>query len=443
MNLLIFLCISALITFSSAADDDELVSVAIILRHGARTMNNPDYFNITNADWLAKGNGALTPVGKHMHFLAGKQLYHRYQSLLDHKYPTQNVHFVSSGLNRTIESMQAFGLGMFEGAGLSLNQIQSEKVEPPIKVDNIDNIRKELKLAALPNNQRTIPIHNRLDTKDYMYDPHSNCPGFEGLTKTNNNDIEKLEGKFKDFYAKIKADKYIPEYLKEKTWTTDLCYRLADNIQAVDGNGEELNFKFDENLKKNLFNCSLANSMQSFMVGWFRPKMVSHYLMRNVFDLFASVKNETNNSKKVGVYLMSDAHIMAIHKLFNWTLDKYVPYASVLAFELRVKDSDKKKYSVSVLYNGLEIKQLRDTELESFLSVINAHTFKNDEEFNEACFGGKKDEIYDKSFYLAISIATLGFLLVAWGVSWFCVLSSRKKVDIDKSSLEDFSLDPT
>jgi len=436
MNFLAFLLISALIAFSSAYDDGELVSVAIILRHGARTMNNPAYFNITNDTRLTKGNGALTPVGKRAHYLAGKQIYHIYNSLIDSKYPTQSVHFVSSGLNRTIESMQAFAFGMFEAAGLSLTQDQNKKVAPPIDVKGIDDIREELKLAALPNYQRTVPIHNRLDVKDYTYDPHSNCPGFKVLPQKDRDEADRLDDEFKDLYKRIKENEKLPDFIREAKWTTEECYKLADNIQVVERNGAEFNFTLEDKLKEDLYHCSLNNSMRSFMVGKLRPKMVSHYLMRNVFDLFASVKNNSNNNRKVGVYLMSDAHLMAIHKLFNWTLEKYVFYVSALRFELRVKDKSMNTYTVTTIYNTNEIRGPKDMELEEFLTMINENTFKNDEEFNDACFNIKESS-YDKDLYIVISFIIFGVLIIAWGVSWFCALSNReKKSDENESSLE-------
>eukprot|EP00826_Nyctotherus_ovalis_P022833 TRINITY_DN1762_c0_g2_i1.p1 TRINITY_DN1762_c0_g2~~TRINITY_DN1762_c0_g2_i1.p1 ORF type:complete len:438 (-),score=97.88 TRINITY_DN1762_c0_g2_i1:167-1480(-) len=424
MNYFSFLLFSALTIFCSATADDTLVSVAIILRHGARTMNNPEFFDITNVTWLKKNNGALTPVGKRMHYLAGRELRKRYQHLLDKENPTQSVLFLSSGLNRTIESLEALSFGMFGNGTLEVTEKQEKAVKPPIDVKNIDKIRSELNKFALPDYQRPVPIHSRMDVKDYMYDPHSNCPGFKASVNDYRQETDKLEKEFEPFFNKIQNDKNLPINIRKQVVSTYHCYKFADNIQVVEGNGEVLNFKFDAELKAQLFNCSLGNSLRNFLVGGFRPKIVSHYPMRNVADLFALAKSGTTSKRKIGVYLMSDAHIMAIHRLLSWDLKKYVKYASSLIFEMHRNVTTGKCY-VKAIYD--DVAKDEKVDLDEFLKFVNDNTFKSDKEFMDACLIVRGKDDYDKSLYLIIALVFFGALLIIWGVSWFCVLWRRRK----------------
>ena len=121
-----------------SGDDDKIIFVAGVLRHGARNMAF-DHQYITNDTSFKDNPGKLTLIGKHQLYLLGEQLRYLYVTkakLLSPYYNTNEITIISSGLNRTVESIQSFMSGFYsDSKGPSLRVTQEKRAIPPIKVE--------------------------------------------------------------------------------------------------------------------------------------------------------------------------------------------------------------------------------------------------------------------------------------------------------------------
>ena len=417
------------------SDKEELVAVAAIFRHGARTMIFPEYFEVANDTFLTEGNGILTKIGKRQHYLAGKQLFNDYGSLIDYTYSPKTIRVHASGLNRTIESVESLLFGFFEpGNGSQIIEIQNKNVTPPIRVEGIEEIRKNLSLDALPNRQQPVPIHTTLEKNDIYYESHNVCPGFKKYNKKIENEIKKLE---EDFIKDIKViNESLPNNLKLKDKSTNECYKFFDNVLVVNGNGKNLSFNLTDSIAEKLDKCSISNSLRSFLGGKDKPMIAGYHLLKRVKNQFELVHDGSSLRKKIEIYLMSDVHIMAFHRLFDWPLTKSVPFASGLILEMYKNKSSSGGYNFKVSYNSKPIK-LKNNSYNALMKSMENALFKNDQMFLKACKEGPIDPVIEKDYsaYKIVALILFGMFLFIWGLSWYCSISGKKKTESAESDL--------
>ena len=135
-----------------------------------------EYFRITNDTDFKRNPGQLTNVGRHQLYLLGRSLgdkYIRELKFLSSNYNPQEIFIRTSGFNRTIESAQSILQGLYQqGTGPYVDDRQAMIAKPPIKVENFDELRIELRDAALPNYMESFVIHTSQEVEDYWFNPH-------------------------------------------------------------------------------------------------------------------------------------------------------------------------------------------------------------------------------------------------------------------------------
>lgn len=421
----------------SAYAEETPISVAIILRHGARTMYYTEFSNITDNLDLLENKGSLTDVGKRTHYLAGRELSKRYPALISDRYFAR-----ASGLNRTIESAQAMLMGLLhDREGPRLSEAQRKSVAPPVRVERAEEIRKELQDAALPNHGRTAAIHTMMETNDYLYEASSACPAYAKSVREFQGDINSLEARYKPFIATLRSE--LKGKFHHNTWNTEVCLMLYDNMRVVLGNGHRLNINLTAHTVDMLQQCYFDNFMLHYLGGSLRPKLMAHKMLHEIGWQLSSSMKDAKTGKKMGIYLISDSHIMSVYKLFGWELKTVVPFASALIFELHKDEKSRSGYRLKVIYNDNEVK-LNNSDAADFLKAINEKTFKDDEEFMRACMRVPPEEKKpDMGFYTMVSIGIFLLLALVWGISWYMVLSKKKpNSDESVSFTEDSAYNP-
>eukprot|EP00826_Nyctotherus_ovalis_P014004 TRINITY_DN13860_c0_g2_i3.p1 TRINITY_DN13860_c0_g2~~TRINITY_DN13860_c0_g2_i3.p1 ORF type:complete len:318 (+),score=91.94 TRINITY_DN13860_c0_g2_i3:70-1023(+) len=294
----------------------------------------------------------------------------------------------------------------------------------PVRVGRIEEIRKELLDAALPNYGKVATIHTMMEANDYLYEASSVCPAYAKSVSEFQSDINSLETRYKPFIATLRSE--LKGRFHHNVWDTEVCLMLYDNIRVVLGNGYRLNINLTAPTMETLQQCYFDHFMQHFLGGFLRPKLMAHKMLQEIGWQLSSSMKDSSAGKKMGIYLISDSHIMSVYKLFEWELKTVVPFASALIFELYKDEKSRSGYRLKVIYNDKEVK-LTNSDAVDFLKAINEKTYKDDEEFMRACMkvppGGKKP---DMGFYTMVSIGIFLLLALLWGISWFMVLSKRK-----------------
>jgi len=405
----------------------ELISVAIITNTGSRNIMYPEFYFI-DKDEKARGNySELTKMGKRQHYLLGHEIANRYKDLITDPYPPSKVFVSCSGANATYESAQAFLLGLFPpGTGSLLINNRRDEIKPPISVKDLKKIQDELGYVALPHIQRIIPIHSTNTTDDTYYSPHLACKGFENEEESLKDELDDLNIKYKDFLKKFADD---DPRMQEFDLTTEHCYKIQDTLQALKWNGFNAT-TFRSVKPETLEECALADVFKRFLGGSIRIKLMTYYLLSTMRHQFEQVMNNTKDAKNMSLFFLTDLHILAVFKLFDWHTNKVVPFAGQLIFEL-YRDEDEKEEEMFIMkakYNETELKFTRTSEYASeIFTFIERNTFISRTEFEQACRQPIHKD-YDEEFYVSISILLWLFLIGLWGVSWFIVLSEDKPI---------------
>jgi lysosomal acid phosphatase len=128
-------CLLASNLVNAQQQQDKLMMVFEITRHGARGGLNSEYFNQSySPEWRP---GELTSVGKRQHYLMGGEMRKRYMvknKLMDvNQYRSSEIYIRSTNYNRTIESAMAQLVGLYS-TGRSLATNQTAKALPKMQI---------------------------------------------------------------------------------------------------------------------------------------------------------------------------------------------------------------------------------------------------------------------------------------------------------------------
>jgi len=436
-----------LLLLSSALAKEQLLFVSTILRHGARNMIFGNYI-LTDDKEFIRNPGRLTDIGKRQLYLLGNQLGKYYindTNFLPFLYDPKTIVARTSGLNRTIESVQGLLTGIYiPGTGPSLEDIKDTVAIPSIKVENIDEIIKGLKGGALPEKMRIIPIHTANEDKDYLFNPHTECRSINKENILHKQDFQEIDIKYESLYNKIaKYGIHIN--------SIEGVYNLYNDMATVEGNAVHKNIIFTEDIVKGIQDIVEEHGRMIMLYSKRKIKLLSHAALFDVIKYFEDTYNKAKNGKlnedrvKMSLLHVSDIHILAISQILKLHIIKQdtknkilvpvdIPYASLLRFEL-YRDSEKKgdeEYRVRVIYNNeTTIVGIEGIEtLKEFINYLKANTYKNEEEFYEDCFREPTPDDYNKTKYIIISVIIMIVLIIIWGVSWLLIFKSRNNAPV-------------
>eukprot|EP00830_Metopus_es_P021797 TRINITY_DN931_c0_g1_i1.p1 TRINITY_DN931_c0_g1~~TRINITY_DN931_c0_g1_i1.p1 ORF type:complete len:481 (+),score=84.38 TRINITY_DN931_c0_g1_i1:111-1553(+) len=438
MRLLIVLLVCLSFFFSVITAEpikDEIMFVGAIIRHGARRMLFQNYLNITDDVSSYKNLGMLTKVGKHQLYLLGRQFAKKYMSsnvILNPKYNPRQIKVRTAGLNRTIESAQSFLSGLYSpGLGESLPYFAIDKIAPPIKVENINKIRQELRDAALPFYQSPIPIHTANGVHDMLFSPHTECPAVKEDEKRYAKNFTKSSEKYTNDYKKFsEVFGFTPK------WTLDECYMLYDNVMSVLGNGLELNKKVPAEVMERLKNISFENNRDFYLRSELKQKLLGYTILSDLKDHFSKAINESKyripfeQRRRMALFFASDTHILALFKLFQFPISDSIPFASALVFELHRQEDiyGNELYTIKAYYNNnpIDLSSRDITKYSAFRDYIKAHTYENDTDYFFHCNPYDRNT-YDRELWFSMAIILFLTFLTIWVFNWVLLIRKPKE----------------
>ncbi|CAG9762247.1 unnamed protein product [Ceutorhynchus assimilis] len=178
--ILVFYCLSAVSGAPKTTDEDTLVLVHILFRHGNRTPDSIPYKNdpISNESYyMPYGMGQITNKGKRTAYRMGTSLRKRYDNFLGDTYNIDLLDARTTNFNRTKMSLQSMLAGLWPPKG---DQIWKPWLNwQPIPYNHLLN-DKELGSTGICENY--IELVNELENSD---------------------EIQKLLSKYKDVYEYV------------------------------------------------------------------------------------------------------------------------------------------------------------------------------------------------------------------------------------------------
>ena len=452
MAILVFI----LLLFSALANE-EILFVASILRHGARNMIFGNH-NLTNDTEFLRNPGKLTDVGRHQLYLLGRQLaqdYIKTRKFLTPYYDPNTIIVRTSGLNRTIESVQALLSGMYPaGTGPSLKKLQEERAVPPIEVADKEKIIEELAGGALSAYVQYLPIHTANEYKDYLFSPHTECKTVSTENKDNKEKFDEINKQYTKLYEAIKKESNITVNSIEDV------YNLYNDMTTVEGNAVYKKINFTPDIVLRIQELVEKHGRMIMIYSDTKAKLLGHAALFDTMKYFIKTKEQAKSGAlpkdylKLAIFHLSDIHILAISKLLNLKIMNEssnkdvpvdIPYASFLRFELyRNGDSNNDDaYNVRVIYNNntTTINSQNSKSFNDFIELLKKNTYENEEKFFKICFVGEIEKS-NSSILLFVLIPVLIGVIIICGVVLIVVIIRRKRAN-KFQELDSVEVQPT
>lgn len=256
------LSILLLVVVGRCLAKEEVAMIIELTRHGTRMSTGWH----RDEKWT-KGliPGQLTPVGKRMHYLLGKEVRSRYPTIFEKGLKHDEFYIRSSAIPRAIESgiSHMFGLwDQFSDYELPFKN-DDKRVQPPQTPNSSLNVdfKTPLPEGLLINPFHTEPVED--DSLLLLWDSNQ-CPwGIKQLDKIYNEVGRKLESskKFKAFVKEAHTRYDIP-YTEENLYTK--CINLGDFAAQDTFNNPSPRIRPDEDLFKLLTRCYEAKILTRY-----------------------------------------------------------------------------------------------------------------------------------------------------------------------------------
>lgn len=361
-----FACFFLFLVFGcfAIAEQDELIFVMEICRHGARA---------PLTDELSKnftvGTGKLTPSGMRQHYLLGRFLRKKYiddMKFLSPTYKREELHVSSTHIERTVESARSHLLGLYppESNNKTLKEEKLFKTLPEI---NLSKDYDTESIYALPSKYEAIAVKNNEIKRDTLFATGA-CTYLYNQMAERRKDKEvwtKL-----DEYFKPKIYKALARFFNKKEEEIDYveAYNLGDALIAMEYEGHVAKDEFTEEEWEHIYHLQFP-----FLINLFTPlgnRLVISKLMNPVIEFMNWKVGREFDSRQTGTfkltekYMYHSSHDLMISnfliflKLQNLEVD-YVDFASNFIFELYKKHGEADSYYVKTFYNNKQV-QIRE-----------------------------------------------------------------------------------
>ncbi|KAJ8941632.1 hypothetical protein NQ318_010658 [Aromia moschata] len=301
-------CYGKVLTVTSTADDDNtLLSVVQVFRHGERT---PILFYPTDpyqnsSYWDGLGTGQLTKRGKQQLLELGQYFRSRYSDFLSTAYVEDEIFVNTVSGKRNLESAESFLVGLYPDQNTS--SIPIHQTSPAILGSLAECLRYDLLYAKQEAEEGYFKDVNEenSDTYDYIRE-NSLLPVYELLTANSIWDTLNIENIFN--YT-------LPE------WTESVFPEKLTNLT-------------------NVFALSLCYTEE-------QQRLITGVFLNELINTFKSAIAEPSSSQKVHLYSAHDVNLAC----FLNTFDSFTPhmphFASSIIFELK---ESKTAYYINAYY---------------------------------------------------------------------------------------------
>jgi hypothetical protein len=246
----------------------KIVYVAEVSRHGARTPGK--IFNFTeNEEDNFKLSKQLTAMGMRQHHLIGHEIRNRYiekEQVINSTYHYKEIGFYSTDTDRTLDSSESQITGIFplEICQQKLNDFQKKNAVPPLVVDNVEKIQKELGDFALPECFNVLPYYSQSNPDDYLiHFEKSDCPRYQQLAKElkNSTEFEEMNAPYLRYL--------IPRFHELTNSTEALTWEDVKNmcsyLSIADFHNVKLKFNYTQ---QDLDECSGIDTNKYYFISW-------------------------------------------------------------------------------------------------------------------------------------------------------------------------------
>ncbi|XP_044254618.1 venom acid phosphatase Acph-1-like [Tribolium madens] len=309
------------LTENVTQDNDTLVLLHVIFRHGNRTVNGPEelypkdpYLNET---YFPFGLGQLTNAGKVREYSVGKALRKRYDNFLGGYYHPELVEGWSTDYNRTKMSLELVFAGLF----------------PPQKEETWN---QDLPWHPIPYN-----YHQRADDKVLL---GVTCPYYLKLYD------QVVESR--NYQTKVRKNREIFAYISNNTGLNVTKFLDVYNLYFGLATEEEWGFKLPEWTKsvwpKTIIDLSIEEYFASTATTELNRMASGYFLQKIITD--TKKKIQTGNERKIYLYSAHENNIAELLILLGIFEPLHIPdYGSYLTFEVhRVGD----KYGIKIYYEN-------------------------------------------------------------------------------------------
>ncbi len=350
-------CVSLCVEVST---EDELKSVVVILRHGARAARAKIPEFDSRVSW-PNGKNELTPSGQRQLHLLGRMM-RKYlieeKSLVSRRYNPNETMVRADSSDRTMMSAQSFALGFYPDLlpQLSAEQLKDESIwVPPVNLTFPASVKKTLNSSALPFDVPVVPIlgyntkYEKLlslsscDLFYYYRDQYYNGSLFQEVYKKYNATFQKVCGIVGIDCTKLD---------RKPVWN------YVDGIVTAE---------FDGQLPVLSPYPDLVDQMERFYTDMEYGELTHVPIMTNIamHDFSKSIPDYlgeviSNPATPHKLTILSSHESTMLSYLFGLEVKKSiydtVPYSSVMVIELRKKlgarDGDENAYYVNMTLNG-------------------------------------------------------------------------------------------
>ncbi|CAD8181770.1 unnamed protein product [Paramecium pentaurelia] len=347
---------------------DELLSVHIMWRHGAR---KPYFCNWGCDDKMLSSMSELTPVGMRQHYVLGQWLRKQYieTGFLDPYFNETQIYIESSNTNRTIMSAYSNLQGMFP-QGPIVPEIAKDLLLPPMAdvkaPEGIQNF-------ALPNKIQVIPIHSIQEELDYVM--YMFCPVLwdEGAHNLHTDVYYDINSRSQELIKRFNKE------LNQNLTNIVELYEWRDTFISNIYNGGDNPKELTPDLMAELDKIAGLGFLLFYTQDYYQASLLTSEFFRTVLDGFDGILNGTSKIK-YHAYSAHDSSIYASLYALNLTnvecynqsyfgkvesnttcITTYPDYTANIIYEL-YNSSTLGPY-VKVMYNGTYVNICHDQAL--------------------------------------------------------------------------------
>ena len=398
--------------------------------------------DILNQTW--QGESELTLSGIRQHFLLGHELRNRYiinQTFLDKNYNSKQLYVISTDTNRTIMSAYSQLMGLYPpSTGPNITDNQTDNAIPPINVENLDTLKKQLGNAALPNNTQIFPIHVFSPIDNFIDLQNSDrCKSVKDIKDKNrqkkilNDSFNNFTSKYPDLGNQINyslnnwsqlqyfADAFVAGYFDQKTYP-NITYNLGELFESC-----------KDLLKQDIFEVDFGDENEMISRNAMSP------IIKRLQLYFSNIinhdnNNDKNNDPKMVLYSSHDSNVAALliflNKALNLNLNysyASVQFASNIIIEFyknenAVKTFSEKDYYINITNNNYTIysntyKNFKDSS-DKFIS--------SSDQIASFCGFGPSTSPYNETYFL-VTIGCLSATAIGLIIAIVVVNAKRKK----------------
>ena len=383
MKLEFLVCVLlSLSVISICEEEDELLFVVEIVRHGARSeiAVMSFYEDIT---W-PEGPGQLTSSGMREHYLLGKALRKEYVDggLLSGNFTPEELYIRSTDVNRTIMSAYSQLMGFFPDPISSL-PVHDLGAKPPLDLSISDDVIKELGDHTLPYSIGVYPIDVYESKNERLIDWGGSCPIYSKIRHdivNNGSTYESIKKEYRGVMVKLCSILNIDYDIAMMGGLTNM---LLDDLIAADFDGQ----------RPDIIDDDLMLQIREFHYAMFKEEMTGDPrlikiamtgLSKYLSDVFNTRISDETSKLRMAIFSTHDsvvAPILAGMDNSPPNAPPFMPYAANIIFEL-YKSSD--THVVKAKYNGEYFMEADIFQFNKFMSEKAAATW---DDWNMTCNG--------------------------------------------------------